>query len=199
MNLATDSRIIDKLVDNELDADARAELIRTLDETPDGWKRCALAFLEAQAWGQSLSTASRDAAECGGTGSNYHRPPGLLGPVARRLLALAAAVVVAFGAGFVSRGVESHRVLIRGEATGFGMTDRALASTGESTSPQTRAVTPPPDTVPYVPERVRLQLERQGYHVTGDRKLVPIALGDGRKVAVPVDTVSYRYVGQRIQ
>ena len=41
-------------------------------------------------------------------------------------------------------------------------------------------------------------MEREGYEVTGDRKLLPVALEDGRKVAVPVETVSYRYVGRRI-
>ena len=41
-------------------------------------------------------------------------------------------------------------------------------------------------------------MEREGYEVTGDRKLVPVALEDGRKVTVPVETVSYRYVGRRI-
>lgn len=196
MNLATDPRMFDKLVDNELDDAARAELIRTFDSTPDGWKRCALAFLEAQAWGQSLRNASRDAVEYDRTGSSRAASFGL---VARRLCRVAAVVIVAFGAGFVLRGTESPTGVVSGGSSGTGKDEHVVASVPVSAPPSPHPMTPPPDTVPYVPERVRLQFERQGYHVTGDRKLMPIALGDGRKVAVPVDTVSYRYVGQRIQ
>jgi hypothetical protein len=49
-----DAKLLDKLVDGELDADARRELLSALDETSGGWRRCALAFLEAQAWRSEL-------------------------------------------------------------------------------------------------------------------------------------------------
>jgi hypothetical protein len=45
---------IDRIVDGELTpAELRAAIDR-LDREPDGWKRCALAFLEAQCWRESL-------------------------------------------------------------------------------------------------------------------------------------------------
>lgn len=48
--------IIDRIVDGELTpAELRAAFDR-LDREPDGWKRCALAFLEAQCWRESLRT-----------------------------------------------------------------------------------------------------------------------------------------------
>ena len=40
----------DRLVDGELTDAQRRELLGRLDAEPDGWRRCALAFLEAQEW-----------------------------------------------------------------------------------------------------------------------------------------------------
>ncbi|HKI17708.1 MAG TPA: hypothetical protein VKA15_07495 [Isosphaeraceae bacterium] len=46
--------LIDRILDGELTpAELRAAIDR-LDREPDAWKRCALAFLEAQCWRESL-------------------------------------------------------------------------------------------------------------------------------------------------
>ena len=50
----TDDAIFDRLVDGELSASERQQLLAALDTTDDGWRRCALAFLEAQTWGQQI-------------------------------------------------------------------------------------------------------------------------------------------------
>jgi hypothetical protein len=44
----------DRLVDGELSESNRTELLNSLDQEPDGWRRCALAFLEAQCWKKEL-------------------------------------------------------------------------------------------------------------------------------------------------
>jgi len=44
----------DRLVDGELPADEYKSLVAGLDDEPGGWRRCALAFLEAQALGGEL-------------------------------------------------------------------------------------------------------------------------------------------------
>ncbi|MGQ9820500.1 MAG: hypothetical protein ACUVQK_01440 [Thermogutta sp.] len=46
--------LADLLVDGELPEDARREFLRGLDCSPDGWRRLALTFLEAQAWHRSM-------------------------------------------------------------------------------------------------------------------------------------------------
>ncbi len=52
-----DDGFIDRIVDGELTpAELRAAIDR-LDIEQDGWKRCALAFLEAQCWRETLQTA----------------------------------------------------------------------------------------------------------------------------------------------
>ncbi len=40
----------DRLVDGEATPAERRALLQQLDEQPDGWRRCALAFLQVQAW-----------------------------------------------------------------------------------------------------------------------------------------------------
>lgn len=49
-----DNTPFDRLVDGELNESERRELLAGLDQEPEGWRRCALAFLEAQCWKQVL-------------------------------------------------------------------------------------------------------------------------------------------------
>ena len=44
-----DGVTIDKLIDGELSRDEERGLLSSLEGQPDGWRRCALAFLEARA------------------------------------------------------------------------------------------------------------------------------------------------------
>jgi hypothetical protein len=53
--LLDDDARFDRLVDGELSADEYKSLIAGLDDEPGGWRRCALAFLEAQALGGELT------------------------------------------------------------------------------------------------------------------------------------------------
>lgn len=49
-----DERLFDLLVDGELSTEEQRELFARLDARPEGWRRCALAFVEAQAWRSDL-------------------------------------------------------------------------------------------------------------------------------------------------
>jgi len=44
----------DRLADGELSESERRQLLASLDQEPNGWRRCALAFLEAQCWKNEL-------------------------------------------------------------------------------------------------------------------------------------------------
>lgn len=46
---------IDRLVDDELSQAERRAIIERLERLPDGWRRCALAFLEAQCWRRAIA------------------------------------------------------------------------------------------------------------------------------------------------
>lgn len=50
----TGQQLLDLLVDDELNETERRDVIKRLEEEPDGWRRCALAFLEAQSWRREL-------------------------------------------------------------------------------------------------------------------------------------------------
>jgi hypothetical protein len=49
-NSRIDDALIDRLVDGELRADERRQVLLALESQPDCWRRCALAFIEAQTW-----------------------------------------------------------------------------------------------------------------------------------------------------
>lgn len=49
--------LIERLVDNELGEQERYDLLNYLDSTQDGWRNCALSFLEAQSFHSSLKKA----------------------------------------------------------------------------------------------------------------------------------------------
>lgn len=96
-----DRRVLDRLVDGELGVDERRELLAALDDEPAGWRRCALAFLEAQAWRLQLS---RLAAEPLVAQLSAPAKPATSAGRASRWLAIAASLLAAFGLGaWVSR------------------------------------------------------------------------------------------------
>ena len=56
-----DAMLIDQLVDGELSGDERRHLLASLEAQPDGWRRCALAFIEAQAWRSAMGSLVAEA------------------------------------------------------------------------------------------------------------------------------------------
>jgi hypothetical protein len=52
-------RLLERLVDGELSGAEYRTLLTELDQYPDGWRRCAMAFLEDQAWGREVRSARR--------------------------------------------------------------------------------------------------------------------------------------------
>jgi hypothetical protein len=60
-NLTGPENQIDRLVDGEMNETDRRELLLQFEREPEGWRRCALAFLEAQCWKQELGFVSRSA------------------------------------------------------------------------------------------------------------------------------------------
>ncbi len=105
-SFTSDPRRLDKLADGELNEAERRELLLRLDDEPDGWRRCALAFLEAQSWGREMKVLARVEGQA-------HRAPigqqqGSVARSVRRMwpdgswLAMAATVLVAFGVGWAA-------------------------------------------------------------------------------------------------
>lgn len=100
--------LLDLLVDGELAEDERRELLAWCEREPDGWRRCALAFLEAQNWSQvlgHLTEPARQPVAVENWPTNDHARPVTLRPHfwhVRQwgtMLAMAASVALAFTLG----------------------------------------------------------------------------------------------------
>lgn len=114
MNLSDEQRdamLIDRLVDGELSGDERRHLLASLEAQPDGWRRCALAFVEAQTWRGAMGGLLREnaapvepslslsvAETSGSAGASPSREETPRSHLAT-WFAVAASVVVAFGLG----------------------------------------------------------------------------------------------------
>jgi anti-sigma factor RsiW len=220
---AIDSASLDRLVDGDLPENERRELFLRLENDPEGWRRCALAFLEDQAWRKALTPAvhaesALDASSSVAMPAKVRRAKDWLvrGSLAASLMGLT------FAAGFAARGLATvdHPVEVAKSET--------PASTSTSAAPQpdqirevgslelvdSSAGESPPRRFPIrsgpgldekwllsqpssVPDYLRARWERQGYRLAERRKLVSVELGDGRHVSIPVDEVEVDYVGQQ--
>ena len=110
----TPEQQFDLLVDGELsEADRRALLVQ-LEHEPDGWRRCALAFLEAQCWREEFGqTAAPAATQAAGAGAGHIAPLSQVEPAGRRQswrqyaatsLTMAASFLIALVVGMGLRG-----------------------------------------------------------------------------------------------
>jgi hypothetical protein len=94
-----DQRLLDRLVDGELSDEQERAVIARLEDTPDGWRRCALAFLESRCWQRAADAVTRQGdgeprpAAAQQTSSAWRAQPWTW------VLALAAVFLVAFGVG----------------------------------------------------------------------------------------------------
>jgi hypothetical protein len=95
--------LFDRLVDGELSAGERRSLLESLDTRPDGWRQCALAFLEAQSWQSELRNlaATKPAAPqvLGNAVAPFNTPKRRTIWAAAEMFAVAAALLLAFKLG----------------------------------------------------------------------------------------------------
>ena len=189
--------LTDRMVDGGLTPAQLRRAVRELDSTPGGWRRCALSFIEAQAWGEAFrhldgtvleSTRSPGSSDC----SAPAMAP-TLGPlstssvISRRWIgdALAAGIaIVAFSLGWLVHGVrnpgQNDRPARPAEVTAKEepAPDPAVASvTLSSTDPRESALISalPRDRIPTVQEVARLRIGNGDPYSSE----VPILAGSG--------------------
>src|SRR5688572_24516808 len=99
---------IQRIVDGEMSGEEYRGVLAGLEEEPGGWRRCAMAFLEAQALAEEFGSIRRSLDMRGGCDGKAGKPtpvhPAQSGFDVRTLLAVAASFLVAFALGvFVPR------------------------------------------------------------------------------------------------
>jgi hypothetical protein len=164
--------LIDRLVDGAVPPAELRQAFRRLDSTPDGWKRCATAFLEAQSWGDALRGEEDATAEPAWgialTGGLSPRAP-VPDARSRAVWPLAAALVLAaFALGWAGRGWRAGVVGQRlSQADIAATTDRPEqpVATLDPPVPPSREPSPGPrsqtaaDRLPAIQEVARLRID----------------------------------------
>ena len=212
---------IDHLVANELGDDDRRALLLRLEATPDGWRTCALAFLEDQAWRTALigplaETVGRQTPKT----TTPPRRRKVFGKIGRYVVAASlfggfAAVGFRAGVASVERpqhlDVASKPPVVEPRPDSpfepgkpLGWVSLVDPAEGEAlprrvpilaaTESNERWVREQPATIP---DYVRAQWERRGYQVEEHHRLVGLDLKDGRHVAIPVNEVALDFVGRQ--
>src|SRR5579885_2725172 len=97
-----EQQLLDLLADGELAEADRRQLLQRFESDPAGWRRCALALLEAQEWRRQVGAAARREPELQ-TSKSYEISPASRLPADRpwprqyTWLAMAASFLAAFG------------------------------------------------------------------------------------------------------
>jgi hypothetical protein len=214
--IQNDDALFDRLVDGELSEAERHWLLTSLDGRPDGWRRCALAFLEAQSWTghlRQLISDSISAHEAGGAASRT-APPQFSWRRGVSWFAIAASMLIAFSLGSMQRGPQ-HLVVGVPPATESPLV--AVSPPPSQVAPQGTAADdaltfwvrddsgkPRPMRVPLVdagtldrelgtsfqssiPRSVRERLQQRGFDLQSKRRYAPLWLENGRPMIVPVE------------
>jgi hypothetical protein len=211
---------IDRLVSGDLGEPDRRSLLAWLDEEPQRWRACALAFLEAQAWEQAAEgsgfgvqgsgargqkTENREQ-KTGGPPLTTHHSPLTSRPL--QWLAVAGLVLAAFAMGLVSGREWPAAGPVGPQIVQIGATSPdkplwATVSMPTNLDPRLKAELTLPvaesgdELAPgsSIPEYVRQQWERKGFELTEEVRYLPARLPDGRQVMVPITKVHVKFKG----
>jgi anti-sigma factor RsiW len=193
--------LIDRLVDGELPDRERSALLLRLETEPDGWRRCALAFLEAQSWREALApvAAAAPAEPRVRVAQRRQLPQGWR--YAARLTALAASLMLTFVLGWTLHG--SPTSIARDNHLSAPAKNDRPAPSVESQQPELYAQAQPDSlSSPSVGQPAGLApvikgWEQLGYQAETQMRLASLKLKDGTQVEVPVHEVRLRYVRDR--
>lgn len=210
-----DQCLLDRLVDGELNEAERRELLLRLDQAPQGWRRCALAFLEAQAWRSEVRAAVTEPTPVvrpATTARHNWKGPALYIP-----LAMAAGFLLTFvllkkwdGSNPMAhiQVPDGGSVQVVENAPSTSAQNLRLVVDGTVGERQKMVEVPLVDarrmnealfgagSQSLPPDFVRM-LEQAGHQVVRERRLVPVDLNDGRQVVVPMDQVEIRPVSNQ--
>jgi hypothetical protein len=204
---APDDRLFDRLVDGELPDRERRVLLQRLEAQPDGWRRCALAFLEAQAWRASfgmLAGSGGAIAERSTIPAPTAQAVPTRGALVGRLLgmtcALAACAALAFALGWTLRpkpagGGADVSVATTNPPAATATPPQAIKLDAASATAHEVAASNRKEPVPL--DELLKKWEQRGYRAERQDRVVPVELKNGRKVNLPVQEYRFQYMGGR--
>jgi hypothetical protein len=216
MTAHDDNLIFDRLADGELSNAERQELLASLDDRADGWRRCALALLEAQTWRRDFKSFVTQMAPPTVVQVAAAVPPELPARPMRgrtdRWLTLAASALVAFGVGWGVRGSDSDQPVNQQLATDNAAPAQLAAPTQVDTrdavtllvkddqGKQQRLRLPLVDgpelegqLVEISPE-TRANLQNRGLDLQSKRRYAPLFFEHGKQVVPMVVPVNDTYI-----
>ncbi|MGI9430546.1 MAG: hypothetical protein ACR2NM_17935 [Bythopirellula sp.] len=206
--------VFDRLVDGELTAAERQQLLASLDDravwgNDSGWRRCALAFLEAQAWGHQLKQMIAHPSS-GAAAVAPRRATSPAGVRPGRWFAIAASLLLAFSLGWFTKtpstssqqapslaDVEQEILPLR-EALPPAISEDAVTLLVRDTNGQNQRLQVPLMEVEQLddqfasslPAELREHIRQQGYNVERRRRFAPMFFEQNEQLVpmvVPVD------------
>ncbi len=184
------NQLLQRLVDGELCSDERADVIRQLDQYPDGWRRVALEFLHQQLLNQAIGDDVADhlpASQQIGAIESKPTMPRILNkywtnPIATVVILL---LMVSLGYSLAQLGnrfdavAEDSSAAIQAESESKLSLADALA----------KCVTP-------VPDSFRREMLSAGYFLVEDQQLAQVTLPTGGTIEMPVRQFDIHYIGE---
>lgn len=212
--------LLERLVDGELSTGHERHVIAMLDVRPNGWRQCAIAFLEAQALRREFSTLVSEPSPKSDADNIATINRNSRVPVARPL-SLAVALLLAFTLGIAVRGGWNHTSALKTTEHTLAMSNPEGDLTNDVAEWQTMKVTLPSgdgtdqQTVevplikadketlknmlneldPILSDVAVRALEQTGHRVEQRRTYYPVELDDGREAVLPMDVVEVQYTG----
>ncbi len=199
----SEQTLFDRLVDGELSTAERQTLLASLDDREQGWRRCALAFLESQAWGGEFK-------------SFVHEPtrdpvtPPSKSVHLNRWFAVAAGLMFAFSLGWLSRAtpdpsslngnivsLEQQEILLGDEPLSGESRDAVTLVVRDTSGKNQRLRVPLMDVdapgnqfASALPINMRERFHNQGFDVQRRRRFAPMFFEQNQELVpmvVPVD------------
>ena len=206
---------LDRLVDGELGTDDRRALLAAFDDEPGAWRQCALAFVEAQAFGWQLARIAQEPLVAQESAQRQAAsPPRKVGQMAWPL-ALAASVLIAFLVGRQAAVRQNAVPEMAGDNT--NITAAEVASVDSPPTAEHDGELASVTVHPYgsddaielplvesddavaakaagrssaVSGALAHQFQRDGFEVDRQQRYWPMELPDGRSVLVPVEELN---------
>ncbi|MEQ1906233.1 MAG: hypothetical protein ABL888_18760 [Pirellulaceae bacterium] len=217
------SDLIDLLVADELDESHRTRLIHWLEESPERWRKCGLAFLEAQIWQASFHEIATD--------KIVAIQPVVLQTAPKALTrnnwvgaVVAAGLVLAFVGGYwwpkskTSGEIAARTTHVPSVADNQGDHELTLEDLenqmlsvdvfrASDSGPMQKIQVPiqavkneatVADVNDDLPAEVRRHWESRGFRLKQGQRFLPAKLPDGQQVMLPINQIVADFIGKKV-